>query len=186
MATRRLSERESAFYARIYGPARAGSMRELRRAGCSEDEADDIFSGAFFETMSKVDPFSMKLAEAQLVNGIKTTCHWRLIDRRRHDGSIPLVALTDVYSVSSDGADELAAEHEVLEMVLEAVRSLPEHDRQIYSLRMWKGLSPEEIQLLLDVSPRSYRKRIQRANERVLAALAEREVGRRPRCDRPI
>jgi RNA polymerase sigma factor (sigma-70 family) len=185
MATKRLSERESAFYARIYGPARAGSMRELQRAGCSEDEADDIFSGAFFETMSKVDPFSRKLAEAQLVNGIKTACRWRLIDRRRHDNSIPLVTLTDTSSINGNGVDELAVEHEVLEVVLEAVRSLPERDRQIFSLRVWKGLSPEEIQLLLDVSLRSYRKRIQRANERVSAALLERGIGRGPRCNRP-
>jgi DNA-directed RNA polymerase specialized sigma24 family protein len=182
---RRLNERESAFYARIYGPARAGSMRELRRAGCSEDEADDIFSGTFLETMSKVDPFSRKLAEAQLISGIKTTCQWRLIDRRRHDGCIPLVPLTDVYSVYGNGADELAAEREVLEVVLEAVRSLPERDQQIYSLRMWKGLDPEEIQLLLDVSPRSYRKGIQRANSRVSAALMERGIGRKKHwCDR--
>jgi RNA polymerase sigma factor (sigma-70 family) len=185
MMTKRLSKREAAFYARIYGPARAGSMRELRRAGCSEDEAEEIFSGAFSETMGKVDPFSRKFAEAQLVSGIKTTCHWRLISRRRRDRSIPLVALTDVYSVNGDGADELAAEREVLEVVREAVRSLPQRDQQIYALRMWKGLSPEEIQLLLGISLRSYRKRIQRANKRVLAALVERGIGRGSRRNRP-
>lgn len=178
MAMRRLSERESAFYARLYGPARAGSMRELRRAGCSEDEADDIFSGAFFETMSRIDPFSRKFAEAQLVNGIKTSCRWRLIDRRRRDRSIPLVTLIDTCFTDGNGADEPAAEHEALEVVLEAVRSLPERDQQIFSLRVWKGLSPGEIQHLLGVSLRSYRKRIQRANRRVSAALVERGIGR--------
>jgi DNA-directed RNA polymerase specialized sigma24 family protein len=65
------------------------------------------------------------------------------------------VRLTDACSIDNNGADELAAEHEVLEVVLEAVRSLPERDRQIFSLRVWKGLSPEEIQLLLGLSLRS-------------------------------
>jgi RNA polymerase sigma factor (sigma-70 family) len=160
-------------------------MRELRRAGCSEDEADDIFSGAFFETMSKVDPFSRKLAEAQLVKGIKATCHWRLIDRRRHDRSLPLGALDDASSAKGGGVDEVAVRHEVLKVVLEALRSLPEHDQQIYSLRMLKGLTPEEIQLLVNVSLRSYRKRIQRAKERVLAALLEHGIDSGPECDRP-
>jgi RNA polymerase sigma factor (sigma-70 family) len=185
MAARRLSKLESAFYARLYGPARAGSMRELRRAGCSEDEADDIFSGAFFETMSKVDPFSGKLAEAQLVSGIKKTCRWRLIDRRRADKSIPLGTLTDVGSANGWEADEVAAEREALGVVLEALRSLPECDQQIYSLRMLKGFTPEEIQPLVNVSLRSYRKRMQRANERVLAALLEHGIDRGPECDRP-
>jgi len=186
MAKKRLSERESAFYARIYGPARAGSMKELRRAGCSELEAEEIFSEAFVAMMDKVDPFSRKFAEAepQLVSGIKKTCRWRLIDRRRHERSIPLVALTDACSVNGGEVDEVAAEREVLEVVLGAVRSLPERDQQIYSLRMWKGLDPQEIQLLVGVSPRSYRKRLQRANERVSAALMERRIGRGPGCDR--
>lgn len=185
MTTRRLSERESELYALLYGPARAGSMRELRKAGCSEDEAEEIFSGALLETMSKPDLFLKKLAEAQLVSGIKAMCQWRLIDRRRCDRPLSLEALTDVGSAKGGGADQVAAGHEVLEVVLDALRSLPERDRQIYSLRMLKGLAPEEIRLLVGVSSRSYRKRIQRANERVLAALLERGIGRGPGCDRP-
>jgi len=185
MATKRLSARESAFYAQIYSSARAGSMKELRRAGCSEDEAEEIFSDACIETMNEVDPISREFMEPQMVNAIKTICRWRLIDRRRHDRCIPLVSLTDMFSVGNTGTDETVADREALEVVLQAVRSLPERDQQVYSLRMLKGLDPEEIQLLVDISPRSYRKRFQRANKRVLALLMEREIGCEPGCERP-
>jgi DNA-directed RNA polymerase specialized sigma24 family protein len=113
------------------------------------------------------------------------TCRWRLIDRRRHDGCIPLVPLTDALSTDGAGTDEAAEYREVLAVVLRAVRSLPERDQQIYSLRMLRGFGLEEIQLLLDISPRSYRKRLQRTNKRVLAVLLERGIGGEPGCDRP-
>jgi hypothetical protein len=60
-------------------------MKQLRRAGCSEDEAEEIFSGVLLETMAKPDPFPKKLVEAQLVSGIKKMCLWRLIDQRRDE-----------------------------------------------------------------------------------------------------
>jgi DNA-directed RNA polymerase specialized sigma24 family protein len=71
----------------------------------------------------------------------------------------------------------VAAGREVLEVTHEALRSLPELDQQIYSLRVLRGLTPEEIRLLVQVSLRSYRKRLERANKRVLAALLKRGIG---------
>lgn len=112
--------------------------------------------------MSRVDPFSRKLAEAQLVNGIKTACRWRLIDRRRREKFISPVPLIDTCFTDGNGVDEPAAEHEALEVVLEAVRSLPERDQQIFSLHLLSAGSVAG----LDATGRLRGRRISRGRRR--------------------
>jgi RNA polymerase sigma factor (sigma-70 family) len=180
---RRLSLAESSFYAGLYGPARRGSLAELRKSGCSEEEAEEFFQTAFERVMENVDPIERDFSAPQMVNFIKRTA-WRcMIDERRRRGQRPEVEIGTVHSLSDTSAespDEVAEEREAIAIGREALQMLSERDRLIFRQRHQMNLSPEEIlQNLPGLSLRTYRKIIQRANTRVLAAFERIEGGSR-------
>ena len=63
----RLSVETAHYYARLYTAARASCLGELRRAGCSEEEAEDIFAATIERIMRKLDPPREGFAAAQTV-----------------------------------------------------------------------------------------------------------------------
>jgi RNA polymerase sigma factor (sigma-70 family) len=179
----RLSVEAAQFYARVYGAARAGCMNELRRAGCEEEEAEDVFAATFERIMRKFDPVDQAFLPAQMVALLKNACRQKLIDERRHQGVVRMVPLGDA-SAESDGASESPAEaveeREAVAMGREAISSLPERDRIIFFQRHQLDLTPEEIlRQNPGLSRRSYRKILQRANARALKAFEEIDSGAR-------
>lgn len=180
---RRLRVEEARFYASVYSSARKGCISELRRKGCSEEEAEDVFSTALEKVMATVDPIAREFSAAQMVNFIKQTC-WRcLVDERRRRGLRTEVALSAVRSLSDAGAEtpaEAAEEREAAAMGREALQMLPERDRVVFRQRHQMNLSPEEIlRNTPGLSLRSYRRIIQRANALVLDAFDRIEAGER-------
>lgn len=180
----RLSPEAVQFFRRVYGPARAGCLHQLRCAGCSEEEAEEIFQATLERVMETVDPISRRFAVPQMVNLLKTACHRRLIDERRHQGVLrraPLVEAGAVPDEESDTPAEVAESHEMVAMGREAVASLSERDRQVFVQRHQLGLEPDEIlENFPGLSRRTYRKIMQRANARVLTAFEE--IDRGDRC----
>jgi RNA polymerase sigma factor (sigma-70 family) len=180
----RLSVETAHYYARIYGPARAGCLGELRRAGCSEEEAEDIFAATFERIMRKRDPAREGFGPAQTVALLKKACRQKLIDERRHRGVLQIVPLGDASNRpdrTSEDPAEAAAEREAASIAREAISSLPERDRALFFQRHQLGLSPEEIMRRNPgLSRRTYRKIIQRANARALEAFEE--IGSGARC----
>ena len=180
-----LSVEAARFYAQVYEPARAGCLNELRRAGCGEAEAEDLFMASFERVMRKVDPIARHFAPAQMVNLMKTACKRRLIDERRHQRVITQVDLAEVSSLSDDGTEspeEVAEVREEVAIGREVLLSLPERDRLVFRQRYQMGLSPREIQRNLPgLDPRRYRKIIERANACVLEALEQIDGGARCR-----
>lgn len=181
----RLSPEAVRFYRRVYRPARAGCLHQLRGAGCSEEEAEEIFQATLERVMETVDPISRRFAVPQMVNLLKTSCHRRLIDERRHQGVLQRVPLGDAGAMPDDESDtpvEVAESHEMVAMGREAVASLSERDRQVFVQRHQLGLGPDEIlENFPGLSRRTYRKIMQRANFRVLQAFEEIDSG--DRCE---
>ena len=179
----RLSPEASRFYSSVYSSARKGSIAELRRRGCTPEEAEEFFSAAFEKVMRSVDPLARGFSAPQMVNFIKRSA-WRvMLDERRRSGQRPEVELSAVRSLSDSGLEgpaEVAVEREAAAMGREALQMLSERDRLIFRQRNQLGLSPEEIlRRTPGLSMRTYRKIIQRANSRVLAALERIEGGER-------
>jgi DNA-directed RNA polymerase specialized sigma24 family protein len=171
------------YYARIYGSARAGCLAELRRAGCSGEEAEDIFGTTLERIMGKFDPTDSPYAEAQLVSLLKKACLQKLIDERRHRRVLRMVPLEGMAGRLEDGTEgpaEAVERREALAMGREAIASLPERDRRLFLQRNELHLSPDEIlSRNPGLSRRTYRKVIQRANARALEAFEEIVAGER-------
>ncbi len=183
VAARKLSVEEARFYASVYSSARKGSLGELCRKGCSEEEAEELFSMAFEKVMESVDPIARQFTAPQMVNFIKRAA-WRcLIDRRRRQGQRPELELGEVRSLSDPSAEspeEAAEEREAAAIGREALQMLPERDQAIFRQRHQMNLSPAEIvQSTPGLSLRTYRKIIQRANARALEAFERIEGGER-------
>ena len=68
-------------------------------------------------------------------------------------------------------ASEQAAGSELRETVLEAMRKLPEPDREVLLLEAWEELRPSEIAQVLSLPPETVRSRLHRARARLRAEL---------------
>jgi RNA polymerase sigma factor (sigma-70 family) len=183
LANGKLSAEASRFYASVYSSARKGSLAELRRKGCSEEEAEEFFATAFEKVMGTVDPVARGFSAPEMVNFIKRAA-WRvMLDERRRRGQrqeIELSAIQSLTDAAAESPDEVAVEREAVAIGREALQMLSERDRLIFRQRHQLDLSPEEIlQRTPGLSLRTYRKIIQRANNRVLAAFARIEGGER-------
>jgi RNA polymerase sigma factor (sigma-70 family) len=181
---RRLSLAEAQFYARVYDPARRGSLAELRRRGCDEQEAEELFAAAYAKVMESVDPIERCFSAPQMVRFVKRAC-WRglLDERRRHAQRVePAEVRPQRLRPESpvEAPAELAEEREAVAIGREALAMLSERDRLVFTRRHLQGRSPEEIVAEMPgLSLRTYRKVIQRANARVLDAYARIEAGER-------
>jgi len=180
---RRLSLAEAQFYARVYDPARRGSLAELRRRGCDEHAAEELFAAAYAKVMESVDPIERRFSAPQMVRFVKRACCRRLIDERRQraqrgePGKGPPRLAPES---PAEAPTELAEEREGVAIGREALAMLSERDRLIFTRRHLQGLAPEEIVAQTPgLSIRTYRKVIQRANARVLEAYARIEAGER-------
>jgi RNA polymerase sigma factor (sigma-70 family) len=151
--------------------------------GCSEEEAEEFFSTAFEKVMESVNPIAREFSAPQMVNFIKRACRNCLIDERRSSGLHPQVELEALPSLSDESAErpeDAAVDREAVAIGREAMQMLPERDQAIFRQRHQMDLSPEEIMKNFPgLSLRTYRKLIQRANTRALAAFERIEGGER-------
>jgi DNA-directed RNA polymerase specialized sigma24 family protein/anti-sigma factor RsiW len=182
-AGRTLSVAEAQFYARVYDPARKGSLAELRRRGCDEQEAEDLFAAAYAAVMESVDPIERRFDAPQMVQLVKRACWRRLVDERRRlvlreePGAKPRPLRRES---PVESPPELAEEREAVAIGREALATLSGRDRLIFLRRQLLGMLPEEILAETPgLSRRTYRKVIQRANARVREAFERIEAGER-------
>lgn len=179
-----LSVEAAHYYARIYAPARAGCVAALRRAGCGEADAEDIFAATLERIMRKFDdPAGSPYGPAQTVALLKKACLQKLIDERRHRDVLKLVPLEEeagARAMESAGPAEAAEEREAVEIGREAIASLPDRDRALFYQRHQLELTPQEIvRRNPGLSERTYRKVIWRANARAMRAFEEISSGER-------
>jgi RNA polymerase sigma factor (sigma-70 family) len=179
---RRLSVAEATFYAAIYGSARKGCLAELRRRGCTEEEAEEIFTDALARVMGSVDPVARDFSEGQMVAYIKRACWSRLIDerRRRSRSEMELTSAWSLHDSTAPDPREIAEDREAVAIGREALQMLPERGRRIFRQRHQMCLTPAEIvKSTPGLSLRTYRKVIQRANAQALEAFERIQEGAR-------
>lgn len=171
----RLSAELARYYARLYPAAKAGCLEELRRHGCGEDEAEEVFSETLERVMARRDPPAEGFEPAQTVALLKRACRQRLIDERRHRGVLRVLPLLEAGASpdrTREGPVEVAEGRDIAAIGREAISSLPERDRALFMQRHELGLSPDEIlRRNPNLTRRTYRKVMQRANARALATF---------------
>ena len=172
----RLSVEAAHHFARVYGAARAGCLSDLRRAGCTEEEAEEIFAATFERIMRRRDPPREGFSVAQTMALLKRACRQKLTDERRHRDVLKLVPLEEAAS-RADSATSPAGEaerREEVEIAREALSGISARDRRVFLQRHHLDLSPEEVLYRNPgLSPRTYRKLIQRARLRTREAFVQ-------------
>jgi RNA polymerase sigma factor (sigma-70 family) len=172
----RLSVEAAHHFARVYGAARAGCLSELRRAGCTEEEAEEIFAATFERIMRRRDPPREGFSVAQTVALLKRACGQKLIDERRHRDVLRLVPLEEAASRADPATSPPgeAERREAAEIAREALSGIPERDRRVFLQRHLLDLSPGEVlRRNPRLSPRTYRKLLQRARSRTREAFVQ-------------
>jgi DNA-directed RNA polymerase specialized sigma24 family protein len=182
VASSGLSAEGTHFYARIYAAARAACLAELRRGGCGEADAEDIFATTLERVMRKFDSGGSAYGPAQTIALLKKACLHRLIDERRHCGVLRMVPLEEASAREGEeaGPAQAAEKREAVAIAREAIASLSERDRALFFQRHHLGLTPQEIlRRNPGLSLRTYRKVIGRANARAMRTFEEIKGGER-------
>lgn len=173
--TPRLSPEAAQFYADVYVAAKAGCCRDLRRFGCSGEEAEEIFMATCEKVMRLIDPIARAFEPPQMVALLKIASRRVLIDDRRHRAVLTEVGLDRVGPVTDSTAatpDEIVEDREIAAIGREAVSVLSLRDQRIFRLRHQLDLTPAEVRgQLPGLSHRAYRRRIERGNAKVLQAF---------------
>lgn len=133
--------------------------------------------------MRTVDPIARDFDPGQMVNLMKLACRRRLIDDRRHRKILLEVCLDNAGPLADPSAadpSESVEDRETVDIALEAIASLPALDRDVFRQRHLEGLTPLEIRLRHpEMTPRSYRRTIERANSKAMESFDEIETGAR-------
>ena len=143
----------------------------LRRTGSPADAAD-VASEVFLvvwrrreEVPGRNDfrPWLFGVARNVLLN------HRRGERRRERLGTLLLSAVGEQHTDTAD----VVVDRDQHQVLIAAVRSLPEPDRELVTLVSWEGLSPAEAAVALQMNPVTARVRLHRARKRLRAALEE-------------
>jgi RNA polymerase sigma factor (sigma-70 family) len=182
---RRLSPEAAQFYADVYVAARASCCRELRRCGCSGEEAEEFFMATCEKVMRLIDPIARAFEPPQMVALLRIASRRVLIDDRRHGTVLRQVDFERAGPLTDDSAatpDEIVLDREIVAIAREAISALPSRDQRIFRLRHQFDLAPQEVrEQLPGLSHRAYRRRIEKGNTKVLQAFDEISSGRRCR-----
>ena len=156
----------------------------LRRTGSPADAAD-VASEVFLvvwrrreEVLGCSDfrPWLFGVARNVLLN------HRRGERRRERLGTLLLSAVGEQRPDTAD----VVVDRDQNKVLIDAVRSLPEPDRELVTLVSWEGLSPAEAAVALQMNPVTARVRLHRARKRLRASLEEQKrVEEQKREQRP-
>ena len=143
----------------------------LRRTGSPSDAAD-VASEVFLvvwrrrhEVPARNDfrPWLYGVARNVLLN------HRRGERRRERLGALLLSAVDQQHPDTAD----VVVDRDQHQALIDAIRGLPEPDRELITLVSWDGLSPTEAAQALQMNPATARVRLHRARKRLRAQLEE-------------
>lgn len=101
--------------------------------------------------------------------------------RHRQVVPIELVADMEALDVLDEGeqVDEIVNSHQELSMLVQAIQSLPERCRQVFTLRKVYGYSQREIAARMNISENTVEQHLTKAARRCAQALFDQPVGGR-------
>ena len=144
---------ESRWFAEQLQPHEPMLRAWLRSLFPSEADIDDVVQDAYVRLLRvRAEGGRIQSAKALLFATARNIARDRL--RHRQVSSARSLVENDALSVLEEGDDavEAAARNQELEMLTEAIQSLPERCRQIFTLRKVYGLSQREIANQMGIS----------------------------------
>ncbi len=124
----------------------------LRSHFASEDDIDDVVQETYARLLGARERGAVGSPKAFLFAVARNLA----IDRLRHRQVIPFEPLVEMEALSvleeGEGIPEVVARNQELELLTEAIQSLPDRCRQIFTLRKVYGLSQAEIATRLGLS----------------------------------
>jgi len=124
----------------------------LRNQFPNEDDIDDVIQETYLRLLRAREQGEVTSPKAFLFAVARNLA----LDRLRHRQVLPTKSLVEneVLSVLEEGAGipEAVAYHQELELLTEAIQSLPDRCRQIFTLRKVYGMSQPEIARQLGLS----------------------------------
>jgi RNA polymerase sigma factor (sigma-70 family) len=158
--TARFESLYAATFARLLGYA-------VRRCDCPEDAAD-VVAETFAIAWRRMDVVPAGDEARLWLYGVARNVlanHRRGAARRRDLSTAVAVEIADLYERSAEDHADLGA-------VSQALRDLPDGDRELLSLVAWEGLDHAEIATVLGCSRNAVRIRLHRARKRFARQLA--------------
>ncbi|HSI80281.1 MAG TPA: hypothetical protein VK919_06470 [Solirubrobacterales bacterium] len=173
------SERAGRLYTELEAPARAMVRRAYGR-GFSDDEVDDIYSGAWVGTLRALGRRHAEMTDEEIGRYLLAAVAnhaSKELRRRRRKPTAPL-ELVDAVPDDSDGPAERAVGAERSRITRDLLASLPPRRRAVMYLRYGWGLEPSQVRELIDgLSPRAYRKEITRGIDELTDRMRRFERG---------
>ncbi len=175
---------ETPFLAWVSRPVRAQRqplLRVARREGLSADDALDAVQEALQSFLAlphargvaEHDDDARKLLSALARNVARNR-------RRKHDRSREHVALDDLATDESPGAEELLARAQDRMLVLGCMHNLGRVQRAVVTLRLVEGLDGAEAALSLGLTPGHVAVLLHRAKDELRECVALAEAATRP------
>ena len=128
----------------------------------SEEEAKDVVQDVFVKLWKdRASLYDVSNPKAYCIKLVKNLC----IDRIRRQRLEFPEELPE--PVSPDGQEDSIDQRERLNMVMEAIKALPDRQREILWLRTVEGLSYEEISDRLGMTPLTLRVLLTRARSKI-------------------
>ena len=178
-ATDRRNARFSRLYEELGRPAR-GMIRRAFGQAFTDDEIDDFYSGAWLGTMRALERRHEELSDLELRRYVLSAVANQASRELRRRGRRPTspIEAASLVPDSADPPEQLATRAENDRLTRDVLASLPQRRRAVMMFRYGLELAPEEICEAVDgLSPRAYRKEVNRGVKEVADKLAMVEAG---------
>lgn len=150
--------------------------RRIRLLTGSPSVAQDLTQDCFVRAMVKLSSFAGESKFSTWLHGIATNLvrdHWRKVGNH-HKKSASLQQVESLRAGERPGMDQRMAHRQKMELVYEVLAQLPETLRMAFVLRELENLSSQEVAELLDTTRNNVDVRVNRARQKVRAALLAR------------
>lgn len=150
--------------------------RRIRLLTGSASVAQDLTQDCFVRAMVGLPSFAGASKFSTWLHGIATNLvrdHWRKVGNRNKKNA----SFEQVNSMAQDdrpGMDQNLAHRQKMQVVYEVLAELPETLRMAFVLRELENLSSNEVAELLETTRNNVDVRVNRARQKVRAALLER------------
>lgn len=155
----------------------------------SEDELDDLYSSAWVSTLAAFERQPRELSDEELRRYLFTAVANQASREMRRRGRKPTLPIESATATADPdpGPDEIATRAEQSQITREVLGSLPPRRRAVMVFRYGWGLEPDEVcGIVGDLSPRAYRKEVERGVAEVARKMHMVEEGEWCRSREPI
>lgn len=141
------------------------------------EEASDVFHDVFLRVFMHIDTFKTDMSFSSWIYRIAVNCSKNYRKKNRRDIMYLESEQMDTdYAVNNVSPEEIILNNEDMNSFYEAVNSLKEKFRLVFLLRFEQGLQYSEISSILKCPERTAKWRMQRAIEKIIDHLKDRDV----------